>query len=93
MTGLESYWQSVYSSSDLGPRPDDALLSVCLSLARANSRRKLKCSFNSAEKILEISSYYRYDVYVVSFYLVHNMPKTNLVFQMETISTFPSPDR
>lgn len=66
VTGLESYWQSVYSSSDIGPRPDDAILTIGLSIARINARRRLNCSLSSSEKILEISSYYRYDSYVGS---------------------------
>ncbi|XP_014272406.1 xylosyltransferase oxt isoform X2 [Halyomorpha halys] len=77
VTAMESYWHSTYSSLDLGPRPDDALISIALSLARATSRRKLNCSISSTNKILEITSYYRYDAYVGSLILYNITAKGN----------------
>uniref|UniRef100_A0A8D8WYI1 protein xylosyltransferase n=3 Tax=Cacopsylla melanoneura TaxID=428564 RepID=A0A8D8WYI1_9HEMI len=42
LSGLQSYWESIYHSADLSPPPDDALVTMGTSLARIIVRFNLK---------------------------------------------------
>ncbi|KAL1128991.1 hypothetical protein AAG570_013523 [Ranatra chinensis] len=66
VTNINSYWQSVYSEADMSPPPDDALITICNSLARINSRLLSSVGTSCipvAGKLLDITSYHHLDEY------------------------------
>lgn len=66
LTGLNSYWQSVYHYADLSPQADDALVTVGYALSRLTASRLDNCTSKlSPSKLLTITSYHYQDRYEV----------------------------
>ncbi|KAF6203252.1 hypothetical protein GE061_003670 [Apolygus lucorum] len=77
LSGLNSYWQSIYNVHDLGPSPDDALISFGLSLARAAVRvAQSNCSITST-KLIDITSYHKLDLYQGSLIMFEAKPRSS----------------
>ena len=66
--GWDSYWESVYHTSDLSPKPNDALLAIAASLTRHSLLLMMQhhsdanCMVKPG-RIISISSYFRLDHY------------------------------
>nr|SVE74964.1 EOG090X01AN [Daphnia dolichocephala] len=67
--GLDSYWESAYHRADLTPKPNQALLTVALSLAKHAISLLLQnsvaeCSDLRPSRVVGITSYFRHDHYL-----------------------------
>lgn len=72
-----SYWQNVYHYDDVHPAPDEAMITIGMSLARIATKyittSHTTCQFRSLDKLLQVFTYHHKDQFRVI--LLNNLPK------------------